>query len=226
MDQLTGMCYFTHNTSRYMMKYDSDGSYIQIKDGKVITREITTYNDEGKHLEWISYENDGSIREIRTWQFNKNKLITRWSYLNPDRSVKYIETSRYDDFGNRLEHVGREYREVNEYNKDNKRVVHRFYGKDGSLSFQRFYTYDERGNMILEEVIEKERAFFLKYTYDENNLPIEGIDSLSNHKTVSTYDDQHRLFNEKTYDGSGTLISNCFYEYDEYGECIGERYEE
>jgi hypothetical protein len=159
-----------------MLKYDTDGSLIELKDGKVISREIITYNSYGKFLEWISYDDNGSIKEIRTWQFNKNNLIIEWGYLNPDRSVNYIETASYDEWGNRLEYVARDRREVYEYNKNNQPVVRRIYDKEGPLKFEHIFDYDEFGNKILEKIIEKDSGistYDYKYTYDSNNLLIQ-----------------------------------------------------
>jgi hypothetical protein len=208
-----------------MLKYDTDGSFIELKDGKVISREITTYNSFGKFLEWISYDDSGSIKEIRTWQFDKNKRIIEWSYLNPDRTVNYIETVSYDESGNRLEYVARDYREVFEYNKKNQPVIRRFYDKDRSLKYEQIFEYDEFGNRILDKTIENDREIINKYTYDNNNLCIEEIKGVLNYKTIYRYDTDKRLINEITYNQFDNIISNCFYEYDENGELIGERYE-
>lgn len=208
-----------------MLKYDTDGSYVEIRDGKVISREITTFNNYGKFLEWISYDDNGVIKEIRTWQFDKNKLIIEWGYLNSDRTVNYIETARYDESGNRLEYVARDYREVFEYNNSNQPVVRRFYDKDHSLKFVQFFEYDGSGNKILEKSIEKDKEFSHKYKYNSNNLVIEEINGVLNYKTIYKYDIDNKLSNEVTHDQFGNVISNCFYEYDENGELIGERYE-
>jgi hypothetical protein len=208
-----------------MLKYDTDGSFIEIKDGKVLSREITTYNSIGKFLEWISYDDKSSIKEIRTWQFDKNKRIIEWSYLNPDRTVNYIETARYDESGNRLEYIARAYREVFEYNRRNQPVVRRFYDKGHTLKYEQIFEYDEFGNRILDKTIEKDREIINKYTYDNNNLCIEEIKGVLNYKTIYKYDTDKKLINEITYDQSDNIISNCFYEYDENGELISERYE-
>jgi hypothetical protein len=91
-----------------MLKREIDGSLIELKDGQKISKEITTFNAIGKHLEWISFADDNSIIEIRTWQFDRNNKIIEWNYLNPDRGLTYQETCKYDDNGNRTEFIGKE----------------------------------------------------------------------------------------------------------------------
>jgi hypothetical protein len=208
-----------------VLKYDTDGSYIHLEGGKLISREITTYNNFGKFLEWIRYDGDDSIKEIRTYQFDKNKRIIEWSYLNADRSVNYIETAAYDEWGNRLEYVARDYRDVCAYNKSNQPVVRRFYNKDRSLKFEQIFEYDEFGNKLVEKTIEKDREFSNKYIYDNNNLLIEEVDGLLNFKRIYKYDTDKKIINETGYDQFGNINFSIFYEYDENGMLIGEREE-
>jgi hypothetical protein len=209
-----------------MLKYDNDGSLIEVRNENIISREITSFNNIGKYLEWISYNEIGAIQEIRTWQFDENNKIVEWAYLNPDRTLKYKETSTYDEYGNRVEYVAKDYKEVFEYNENNQLIARYFYENHTRLKFSQFYEYDSFGNKIVEKLINTDGQLITEFKYDENNLLVEQTGGVMNYRTIFIYNARKELINEKVYDSNQNIISNCFYDYDENGEILREWYED
>ena len=207
-----------------MLKRESDGSLIELKDGYKISKEITTFNAIGKHLEWIRFDDDSSIIEIRTWQFDRQNKIIEWNYFNSDRSLNYQETCKYDDNGNRTEFIGKEGNEYFVFNTDNQELSWHFYEKDSTLRFKRLREFDNLGNKISEIYIYKDKEVRTEYTYDIENRLIQEIGGAMNFKTIFKYSLDNRVINEIVYNELGELISNCFNEYDEFGNLVKETY--
>jgi hypothetical protein len=207
-----------------MLKNEDDGSLVELKNGKPISRQTTSYNDVGKFLKIILYQEDGSMEEIRTWQFDKNNRIIEWGYLNPDSSVRYKETSRYDERGNRIEFKGKDKYETFEYNEKGEKISWHFYNTDLTLQIKRVYGYDAFGNKISEKVVSADKEMLTEYKYDAKNRLIELSGGEMNYTTTFEYMEDDTMVCETVFDSNGGIVSKCINEYNEFGELIKETY--
>ncbi|WP_212004651.1 hypothetical protein [Chitinophaga sp. HK235] len=211
----------------------NEGSVFEYNNGIVSARETTSYNDRGKFLERINYHPDGTVDQWWSWQFNELNCIIEWNYHHPDGSLNYQETATYNEARQQTEFIGRDRRQTTAYDEQGREVTFGLYLPDGSLNYIRERVYDDSGNMIQEKWIWgiHKKTDITTYTYNELNQCIEekgdpGNFMITSRRMVFIYNEEGLIKEEIEFTAAGEFVGRYFYEYNEFGEIITERYAE
>lgn len=178
------------------------------------------YNLNGQITEFIEQNDNGSLKERRTFTYNIQGNLIKFMYYdsvglkfesvvpeNKKRKVTLKDTidggsfyiSKYDNQGNLVEYSIYNNQEellskmVWLFDKNGHLKLHALYSGDKSLEFKKCYKYNNKGDQIEEK------------NYDaQNELYI---------KTISEYDEKGNRTELNEYVGSGDLSSKTIYQY-------------
>jgi hypothetical protein len=176
------------------------------KDKKITGSCDKKYNDEGFCTESKS-EEQGTKKTDR-FSYTDNNL-TVWTELINDKEVRKANYS-YDEQGRENQctesYPGADYqtRKTHKYDQNGNRTETLIYDETDNLNLKYFYKYDDSGREIMQTIFTGE------------NVP--------GYRKSHNYDKKGNVIEEKSYAGSGEIISsesvNYSYEYDDLGNWI------
>lgn len=188
-------------TEQKYIDYDSDGSITNF------SHEARVYDENGKEIENISYDEHGNIKEKTKYEYDSNgKNIEETKYNKDDKIVRQVEI---------------------EYDAAGRKAKWECYDEHGRCSIQRIYTRDERGKLIQYDEYYNGHTTKEEYERDENGNTIKSIsyDSDGNITKIYEYeyDETGREIKCVRYDDDETVAYWHEYEYDEGGNEIRSR---
>lgn len=210
--------------ARYVHTYDPNGrstgyeEYASLLD-KTLTiprRHVYTLNDEGRRVEYIVFESNGSIDTRFVYKYDaKGHLIEEQWYAHTgqlggrlvstfderdnqtsqksyraDGTLDWENTSKYDDQGNKTEWL--------QYSGN-------------TLRYKIVFRYDDKGRILEKQTVEFNSA---PNVLRPSHAPEPG-------KVVYTYDDDQRTQEVSTYEPDGRLKEKLAYAYDERKNEVG-----
>lgn len=139
-------------------------------------------------------------------KYDVNKNMVEKNRYNPDGSLDYQWTYKYDDVGNMVEEAN---------------------FPDGSLLAKYAYKYDESKNMVEENNYDGAGVLFDRYSYkydgeyliEEINYDLEGG---LNSKSTYKYDGNGNMIEKNEYNSKGKLSNTSTYSFDSRDNIIKE----
>ena len=178
-------------------------------------RHVYTLDEEGRKVEYIVFESDGSVgtRFVYKYDAKGNLIEEQW----------YAHTGLLGG------------KSVYTFNEKGKQTTQAYYSGDGTLNWKNISQYDLQGN---RNVWLQHQAETLRYkvtssydskgriqeneTFEFNGNPnVHTTHAPEPGKVVYTYDDEKRTKEVATYEVNGTLKGKTVYTYDERGDEIG-----
>jgi len=179
---------------RHVYKLNEEGRKVEYivfeSDGSVGTRFVYKYDAKGNLTEQQWYAHTGRLGGRLVFTFDEKGNETSQTSYQADGSLSWKSFSKYDDNGNKTEWI-------------------HYDGK--TLRYKIVYSYDSKGR-----VLEKETA---EFNSAPNALPPSH--SPEPGKEVYTYDDDERTKEVVTYGVDGTLKGKVAYAYDERKNEVG-----
>ena len=193
---------------------------VKITDHSVLS-EVKEYDEDGKILKQDYYENGTKIRTSFTFTYEGENLVSE--VVEKDNGTFDYKKKKYDEDGNLIEvYRGKEedklyLDEKNTYEDGliRKRIN---YNEDGSI--WDYHEYEYENGRLVKDTTKLESDYIYRtyeYVYDENGKLDQMTDTMHEHKSVCTYDDEERLvFEQNYYNGEPSFTTE--YKYGEYGE--------
>ncbi len=154
--------------------------YIYNEDGAATSHSVTVYDELGREVSYLSESEYGS----EGYQYTYDEL---------GRVVKMVRDNVYD-YGEE----GWEEHSTTEYTYDIWGLLSKEnYQAAGDVVSEKTYTYDERGNLIIEETLNNAGSSAVYHSYDENDREIQ---------TLYTEDGEVMSVNEYTRDAEGNVV--------------------
>jgi len=210
-------------TSKLIHTYDAKGrntgfeeySAMLDKSLTIPRRHVYTLDEEGRRVEYIVFESDGSVGQRFVYKY--------------DARGNLIEEQWYSHTGL----IGG--KTVSTFNEKGKQTIQAYYSGEGTLNWKNISKYDADGNRtewlqyqgdtlrykIISSHDSKGRVLEDE-TFEFNGNP----NIITSHapepgKVVYTYDDEKRTKEVASYDVNGRLKSKVVYTYDDRGNEIG-----
>lgn len=177
-------------------------------------RQTVTYDDQGRERERISYDPwKESARSVTVYDDDAHSRSTAYSY--PDEEG-FTQTVFCDENGTTLKIITLEAsgsEAVTQYTYDEAgHLLNWRESRDGVLTEQVSYTYDEQGREHYTQRISADGNVTAtwQYTYDGNTVTTEYIDSSTR---VENRDERGNPVHSARYDADGILTSESTYTY-------------
>ena len=178
---------------RHVFKLDEEGRRVEYivfeSDGSVGTRFVYKYDAKGKLTEEEWYAHTGQLGGKSVSTFDEKGNQTTQAYYSGDGTLNWKNISKYDGYGNRVEWL--------QYQGD-------------TIRYKITQSYDSKGRILEKETFEF-NAIPGVYT---SHAPEAG-------KVIYTYDDEKGTKEVATYEVNGTLKGKIVYTYDKRGNEIG-----
>ena len=202
--------YSSDNTlkNKSEVEFNSEGNELKEtrydKNGNLLSYAITEYNEDNKKVKYGSYDEEGNEKYSYSYEYNKQGDLIKEVEKNEEETDVRVYEYEYTDKG---------------------QIENRVLFENDEFSYEKRFTYDDKGNLIKEESFNEEGQsnIVFEYTYDNNNNVI-GEKYQGPSLTMVT---------EKRYDANGNEIESMTfendnsypsiwstYEYDEKGNCI------
>ncbi len=165
--------------SREEMNYYDSGSLSERctydKDKKILSK-LTFSPLENDMIEEIEYDDSGAMTSKTIIKFNDKGKDLSTVKTNPQGKLISSITNIYDDRGNIIEKVFKDFyskRVKYEYNDKDLLIIQELYDDNGMLLRKNMYDYDEDGNIIAEQTYEmdttrggRDKHFGTRYEYE------------------------------------------------------------
>lgn len=178
---------------RHLYKLDDEGRKVEYivfeSDGSVGTRFVYKYDASGNLIEDSWFAHTGLLGGKSVYTFNEKGKPTTQAAYSGDGTLNWKNISKYDDQGNRTEWL-------------------QYHGE--ILRYKITSSYDNKGRILENETFE----FNGNPNVHTSHAPEPG-------KVVYTYDDEKRTKEIATHKVDGTLKSKAVYAYDERGTEVG-----
>jgi hypothetical protein len=205
-------------TAKYVHTYDANGrstgyeEYAALLD-KTLTiprRHVYTLNEEGRKVEYILFESNGSIGTRWVYKYDAKGNLTEEQWYDHTGRLGGRLVSTFDEKGNQTSETSYQgdgalsSKTISKFDDNgNKTEVIQYQGD--TLRYKIRYSYDTKGRILEQEIVEFNR---LPNALPTSHAPEPG-------KMVYTYDDDKRTKEVATYDVDGTLKGKVAYAYDE-----------
>ena len=208
---------------RMVYKYDALGrntgsdEYYSLAR-KLVTnprRRIYTLDHNGKVVEMIVYEADGSVGSGFKYKYDSKGNKVEDHFISWTGATILRTTYTYDAAGHLLTQTAYDahdvvsWKTIDSYDSAGRRTDWAQYEKH-VLRYRKLFKYDDKGRVTEEETFEfnaRPRVIF-------SHAPVPG-------KIVSTYDDKQRSKEIATYDTIGALKTREVHIFDEHGNIVG-----
>jgi YD repeat-containing protein len=179
---------------RHVYKLNEEGRKVEYivfeSNGSVDTRFVYKYDAKGNLTEQQWYAHTGRLGGTLVYTFDeKGNETSQTSYLG-DSALSWKNISKYDDNGNKTESL-------------------QYHGN--TLRYKILHSYDGQGRILEKETVE--------FNSPPNALP--PAHSPEPGKVIYTYDDDKRTKEVATYKADGTLKEKVAYAYDERKNEVG-----
>lgn len=169
-------------------KYDENGNlaedYQTLADGSFVSKRTYTYDAKGNKTEELHFNAAGDVILKITLKYDGNGNETEWCSYNKDGGFNLKKTKKYSDKGYLLESID-EYQDKSLYSKytylkhndKGKPVEGKSFKADGSLEYNYYCKYDEKGDET-EMIWKKPNGTVSetrKYEYDKAGNWIKSI---------------------------------------------------
>jgi serine/threonine protein kinase len=185
--------------------------YFSNQTGGLNLKEFYQYNNKGKIIERISFDNNGKLRNKETFKYDEKDTLIEDDFYDENGKLVLKSIYHYDPNANRI--------------ADN-------YSSNGNLCTKSVNQYDLKGNLLVEILYDSTGSTIAKDTYQydkDDNLFVE-IHYYSHHyfgdKLVKRinykYSNGNNLIEEKFFDEKGSILGELTYKYefDKYGNWI------
>ncbi len=146
----------------FSLRFDKNGKEVERTEldgsGKVKSKFIYAYNDEGHFIGGAKYSPDGTVLEKSEAELFPTGLVQKLTVRSEDGKLIRTEEFEYNKYGYETAKTVRDTdnkiqsKEVRTYNEKNQEINYKKYDKNGNLSFQVNSTHDENGNTIESDI--------------------------------------------------------------------------
>jgi YD repeat-containing protein len=201
---------------RLVHTYDAKGRNTGYKEysallDKTLTyprRHVYTLNEEGRKVEYIVFESNGSMATRFVYKYDAKGNLTEEEWYSHTGQLGGRLVSTFDEKGNQTSEASYQadgvliWKNISKYDDNgNKTELLQYFGN--TLKGKIIYTYDNKGRILEQETVE-----FNSTPGTFPYIPRQG-------KVVYSYDDAKRTKEEVSYGIDGTLQSRLVYAYDE-----------
>ena len=205
--------------SRYLHTYDANGrstgyeEYVASPDKTLNPprRHVYTLNEEGRRVEYIVFESNGSVGARFVYKYDAKGSLTEEQFYTHTGRLGGRLVYTFDEKGNRISETSYEgdgtlsWKNISKYDANgNKTEWTQHHGN--TLRYRMLYSYDSKGRVLETETLEFNGTPGVIVTH----APGPG-------RVVNTYDDDKRTKEVATYGLDGTLKGKVGYAYDERG---------
>ena len=209
---------------RLVYTYDANGrstgyeEYAALLD-KTLTiprRHVYTLNEDGRRVEYVVFESDGSIATRFVYKYDVKGNLTEEQWYAHTGKLGGRLVSTFDEKGNQTSQTSYQadgalsWKVISKYDANGNRTEWLQY-EGNTLKYKILSSYDSKGRVLETETIEFNR---IPGTLPPTHSPEPG-------KVVYTYDDDKRTKEVATYDSDGTLKGKVAYTYDERQNEVG-----
>lgn len=193
----------------------SNKHYTYDKENRIT--EISYANYDGtvdEYCERVTYEYnvDGKIKKINVYNLQENILVRYFEYEYEDGLLTKIDAYQRNQ-GKYVKTYSDEYY----YNEKGLKIRSRNVADDGSYG-ENFYTYDDKGRLILEEY--SQGAGSTEYVYDESGKIIKEVHGIDEMELVYEYENGVLAktvwvkdeFNSEQYSNEGSYTEYKYYD--------------
>ncbi len=211
-------------TGKYVHTYDQNGrstgyeEYVALLD-KTLTiprRHVYRLDQEGRRIEYIVFESDGSIGTRFVYKYDAKGNLSEEQWYAHTGQLGGTMVYTFDEKGNQTSQAGYladgalSSKSISKYDGNgNKTEWLQYHGN--TLRYKILYSYDSKGRILEQETVEFNRA---PGALPPSHSPEPG-------KVVYTYDDDKRTAEVATYELDGTLKGKVTYTYDERKNEVG-----
>ncbi|MCQ2974975.1 MAG: hypothetical protein MJ211_09200 [Bacteroidales bacterium] len=185
--------------------------YFYNEDGKILKEEID-YSEESKSIKNYNYDaNNLTIVTVdENNEIEEKEIIIR----NEDNNI--IEHKVFDYEGNQTIH------EILEYS-DKKLTLQKNFDEKDNLTNQRYYKYNDKGQIIFVGVANSRRELLDSSTYEYDEKGREIVRTIGTRGKISTeYNDDEHTVTSITQTGSGQIISQTITTLNEENQTLKE----
>ena len=156
------------------------------------------YDDKGLMTVRRVIDDEGVLETNETFEY-ENGLLIRQAVMDEDDNLISEDLYEYNEKGQLLSLLRRntldeeEHHEVTVYNEEGQRIEVKQYNAVGKLVERVRYSYDEKGNVSLQEEEDVHHHTFTSYTYDDTNRIVHQEEKNDDEEFVSSIT---RLFDE------------------------------
>ncbi len=148
--------FYENGVMTYFEETDDDitvRTYVD-ESGKLLYSK--TYDAGGNTIAETYYDDDASVRDYYTFEYNDDNYVFKQSYHNAAGVVLWYNIYEYDIYGNVVKdscYLADELEsyKVMEYDGQGNEIKNSVYNKDGELMTYRIMQYDDYGNLIAFE---------------------------------------------------------------------------
>lgn len=153
-----------------------------------------------------SFENEKKyILETKRFDFDSTGKVVKVNFDTSGYFDKIVYT--YNSKGKETEEIMYNNNKIvrsykYEYNKSGKMTYSKSVNNADEVDVEVIYTYDDKGNLLQEESVSRNRKFGFKYTYDKNSRKTEMVfynPTKIEKKFYYKYDDKGLLIEEKGF---------------------------
>ena len=211
-------------TVRLVHTYDASGrstgyeEYAALLD-KTLTiprRHVYTLNEEGRKIEYIVFESNGSVgtRFVYKYDAKGNLIEQQWYAHTGNLGGRLVYT--FDERGKQTSETSYladgalDWKNISKYDANgNKTETVQYYGN--TIKYKVLFSFDSKGRILETDTAEFNQ---LPNALPSSHAPRPG-------KVVYTYDDEKRTKEVATYEIDGTLKEKIAYAYDERENEVG-----
>ena len=186
-------------------RYEAINANGEVVKGDLLSKSVKRYNEDGNVLEYLSYGNNGSLKDNLTYKYDEQGYLTE-TY---SQVVYIMAPSKW----------------VYKNDRYGYEVEMNAYLKDGSLSSKSTSIYNAKGNMVERNWNGGKETAKQVCSYDTKNNLIERNDyyngsEISSLKTTYKYDDKGNVTEYLAVNASVHFYNKETYEYDANGNRI------
>jgi YD repeat-containing protein len=179
-------------------------------------RHVYTLNEEGRRVEYIVFESNGSVATRFVYKYDAKGNLTEQQWYAHTGKLGGRLVYTFDEQGNQISETSYrgdgalDWRNVSKYDANGNRTEWLQY-RGNTLKYKILFSYDSKGRMLETETVEFNR---IPGTLPPTHSPEPG-------KVIYTYYDDKRTKEVATYESDGTLKGKVAYTYDERENEVG-----
>ena len=231
----------TASTTKYddgsyaKLEYDSDGNAIRYEsydeNGKLTYASDRVYDGDGNMTQFTNYNAQGGVSNVCNTSYDAWGNETRREYCDTDGNVEFSYDYLYDANGVQVGYTYRSYTYTSTTDYEEMRAIdgtlaHQFWQGNSGYGGETWYHFSGSQDRSESFDASGNRYAHNEYHYDEDEQLLGYTNyytsSYDGTTTVTVYDENYRITDEKSYDSNGNLCGWGDNFYDDNGNLVEE----
>jgi hypothetical protein len=168
------------------VKSVTEYEYTPVPDSKEAIKDVlkmksvTTYNDEGNRIEFITYSPEGEVQSRSIYNYNDSGVLIDVKRYRGDGGLNVTTTYKYDKAGNEAEESNADpsgavfMTAKGKFDLNGNRIVYDRYDQIGHLFLKSNVRFDRKGNEIQEREYDSHSSLQFTTTHEYGNYDKNG----------------------------------------------------